>query len=70
MWLYLKYIFPKLFQYIIEHVQVSQSPERNDPLEEGDIDYEKVFQILADNGYNGDVGLEYTPSSKLSKFFV
>lgn len=48
---------------------MSQSPNRNEPLSDGEIDYENVFQILAENNYTGDVGLEYTPTGKLSKFF-
>jgi len=48
---------------ITGHIQIAQVPERDEPLNPGEINYGFVFQLLEDQGYTGYVGLEYTPKA-------
>ncbi|XP_050431354.1 putative hydroxypyruvate isomerase [Adelges cooleyi] len=43
------------------HIQIAQVPKRNEPNTPGEIDYKYIFQLLEDLGYNGWIGLEYSP---------
>lgn len=45
------------------HVQVASVPYRNEP-DEGEINYEYIFDLLQKVGYQGYIGLEYNPRSK------
>ena len=48
---------------ITGHIQVSQVPARDEPHHSGEIDYEYVFKLLENHGYNGWIGLEYSPKA-------
>ncbi|XP_065834110.1 putative hydroxypyruvate isomerase [Oscarella lobularis] len=48
----------------IGHVQVSQVPLRNEPNNEGEINYPFLFDFLCKIGYKGWIGCEYTPKGK------
>ena len=45
----------------IKHVQVAQTPSRNEVNAEGGVDYRKIFRHMISKGYSGFVGLEYKP---------
>ena len=45
----------------IGHVQVAQTPKRDQVDGAGGVDYSVVFRGLAERGYGGYVGLEYRP---------
>ncbi|XP_059620908.1 putative hydroxypyruvate isomerase [Phlebotomus argentipes] len=47
----------------VGHVQIAQVPHRNEPSTPGEIDYEYVLRMLAEEGYNGWVGCEYHPKT-------
>jgi hydroxypyruvate isomerase len=44
----------------IGHVQIADSPDRHEP-GTGEIDFRRLFGVLARLGYEGHVGLEYRP---------
>jgi hydroxypyruvate isomerase len=44
----------------IGHVQVADSPGRNQP-GTGELNYRYIFQTIAESGYTGMIGLEYDP---------
>lgn len=46
----------------IAHVQIADSPERHEP-GTGEINFRFVFEVLAQTGYDGYVGLEYQPTT-------
>jgi|LauGreDrversion2_3_1035106.scaffolds.fasta_scaffold00784_6 hydroxypyruvate isomerase len=46
---------------IIRHVQIADSPGRNEP-GTGSVDFAGVFEALIKNNYNGYIGLEYRPA--------
>uniref|UniRef100_A0A0P4W8T6 Putative hydroxypyruvate isomerase n=1 Tax=Scylla olivacea TaxID=85551 RepID=A0A0P4W8T6_SCYOL len=46
------------------HVQVSQPPNRSEPLSPGELDFTYIFQKLKAEGYKGFIGAEYVPSTK------
>lgn len=46
------------------HVQVAQATSRHEPSYEGQIDYNKVFATLKEEGYSGFIGCEYKPSGR------
>ncbi|XP_076307575.1 hydroxypyruvate isomerase-like protein Gip [Tachypleus tridentatus] len=50
----------ELLQYV-GHIQVSQVPNRDEPSASGEINYQYVFSLLKQLGYDGWIGLEYTP---------
>ena len=52
----------------IGHVQVADSPARNEP-GSGEINYPFVFKALDEAGYDGWVGLEYKPSGPTESTF-
>ena len=43
------------------HIQVSQVPGRGEPSSAGEINYDYVFQLLRELGYNKWIGCEYNP---------
>ena len=45
----------------IKHVQVAQTPKRNEVNAEGGVDYSKIFNHMISKNYGGFVGLEYKP---------
>lgn len=45
----------------IGHVQIAQAPLRNEPDTDGEINYKYVLKVLAHEGYNDWIGLEYKP---------
>ena len=67
----------------IEHVQVAQVreliesdsfnflkfevPDRHEPDSEGEINYKYVLSVLQKAGYNGYIGLEYSPAGKTTE---
>ena len=50
----------KLF---LGHIQIAQVPNRDEPFNLGEINYEFVFGLLEEIGYTGYVGLEYSPKA-------
>jgi hydroxypyruvate isomerase len=44
------------------HVQVSGHPRRSEP-DDGDLDYQRLFTVLDEVGYNGWIGCEYRPQT-------
>ena len=48
----------------IGHIQVSQVPNRGEPSTSGEINYQYIFQLLKDLGYNQWIGCEYHPQGK------
>ena len=51
-------------QKIIGHIQCSQVPLRNEPAEEGEINYPYVFREIDRLGYTEWVGCEYRPTGR------
>ena len=45
------------------HIQVAQVPNRDEPFNQGEINYQFVFGLLEEIGYSGYVGLEYCPKA-------
>jgi len=52
----------------IGHVQIADHPGRNEP-GTGDLDIAGYLNLLADNGYDGYIGLEYKPSGASADSF-
>jgi hydroxypyruvate isomerase len=52
----------------IGHVQVADVPDRHEP-GSGELDFEEIFGLLADNAYPGYIGLEYRPSRATAETF-
>ncbi|ALG11223.1 hydroxypyruvate isomerase family protein [Kibdelosporangium phytohabitans] len=50
------------------HVQIADAPGRNEP-GTGGLDFADLFERLADNGYDGHIGLEYKPSGASADSF-
>jgi len=48
----------------IGHIQIAQVPERGEPDTPGEINYQYVFSVLENLGYDGFIGLEYKPRGK------
>jgi len=46
---------------LIGHIQIAQVPGRNEPNSLGEINYEFVFNVIKDAGYNDWIGCEYKP---------
>lgn len=46
---------------LIGHVQFASIPHRHEP-DQGDVDYSEVLPWLAERGYRGHFGAEYTPA--------
>jgi len=51
------------FHPITGHIQIAQVPNRDEPFNLGEINYEFVFGLLEEIGYTGYVGLEYSPKA-------
>merc|ERR1712012_1087978 len=51
----------KDFLPIVGHVQIAQVPGRGEPDSAGEVNYRNVLATLDGQGYQGWVGLEYTP---------
>ncbi|KAF2878976.1 hypothetical protein ILUMI_27186 [Ignelater luminosus] len=52
----------KLIPYI-GHVQIAQVPNRNEPDTPGELNFQYIFEVLEENGYNDWIGLEYKPAA-------
>lgn len=52
----------------IGHIQVADSPARHQP-GTGEINYEYVYKVIDESGYDGWVGLEYNPSGRTEDSF-
>lgn len=59
--------FSRYFEYI-GHVQIADVPGRHQP-GTGEIQYNNIFTFMDKLGYNGYVGLEYTPQGKSDESF-
>ncbi|NHM31439.1 hydroxypyruvate isomerase family protein [Neobacillus terrae] len=57
----------KQFAEQVDHVQIADVPGRHEP-GTGEMDYQKIIHYL-NNTYNGQIGLEYTPSGKSEESF-
>ncbi len=51
---------------LVGHLQIASVPERHEP-DEGELNYEYLFQVLEDLGYDGWIGCEYRPRAGTSK---
>lgn len=49
---------------IIGHVQCSQVPVRNEPDEDGEVNYPFVFSAIDKLGYEGWIGADYRPRGR------
>lgn len=47
----------------VGHVQIAQVPDRHEPDTPGEINYKYVLSLLEQEGYDGYVGLEYSPKN-------
>lgn len=54
------------FKYILL-LQIAQVPGRNEPNTLGEINYEFVFKLIKDAGYNDWIGCEYKPIDGTNK---
>ena len=56
-------IIPNILKYsaLIGHYHVADNPGRNQP-GTGELNYRNIFAAIEKTGYNGFVGLEYTPT--------
>lgn len=61
------FLFKKYFEYI-DHIQIADSPERNQP-GTGEMDYGSIFKAIHEIGYKGQIGLEYTPQGTSEESF-
>lgn len=43
------------------HIQIAQTPHRQSPGTEGEINYRYILKLLEELGYDGYIGLEYNP---------
>ncbi|XP_076388292.1 hydroxypyruvate isomerase-like protein Gip isoform X2 [Megachile rotundata] len=43
------------------HIQIAQVPHRHEPNTPGEINYKYILSTLEQEGYNGYIGLEYSP---------
>lgn len=50
----------KKYKDRIGHVQIADNPGRHEP-GTGEINYDNIFRMLAEEGYDGFIGLEYIP---------
>jgi hydroxypyruvate isomerase len=50
----------------VAHIQVADSPDRGEP-GTGEINYRYVFEAIEGLGYEGFVGLEYTPTTEATE---
>lgn len=53
----------------IGHLQIADVPGRNEP-GTGEINYDNVFKAIESTGYDGFVGLEYSPKGKSEDSFA
>jgi hydroxypyruvate isomerase len=44
--------------------EVAQVPDRHEPDSGGEINYDHVFGVIRDSGYQGWIGLEYKPEAR------
>lgn len=51
------------------HIQVADSPGRNEP-GTGELNYRYIFQAIEASGYSGAIGLEYNPSDSSEASFT
>ncbi len=47
----------------IKHIHVADVPGRHEP-GTGELNYENIFSVIDDSGYNGYIGFEFTPVSE------
>lgn len=45
----------------IAHIQIASVPGRNEPDDQGELNYTYIFKLLEHLGYNGWIGCEYRP---------
>ncbi|RXM35005.1 putative hydroxypyruvate isomerase [Acipenser ruthenus] len=43
------------------HIQIAQVPDRNEPDSQGEVNFQYLFSLLEEMGYQGYVGCEYRP---------
>lgn len=46
---------------LIDHIQIAQVPNRNEPDSPGEVNYGYIFNLLEELGYKGYIGCEYAP---------
>lgn len=47
----------------VGHVQIAQASNRHEPNVPGELDYNYIFGLLKDLGYDDWIGCEYTPKN-------
>lgn len=47
----------------VGHIQIAQVPHRHEPDTPGEIDYKYILSLLENKGYQGYIGLEYSPAA-------
>jgi 2-dehydrotetronate isomerase len=50
----------------VGHLQVASVPDRNEP-DQGELDYDYLFGVIEELGYNGWIGCEYRPRAGTSE---
>jgi len=53
----------------VGHIQIASVPERNEP-DRGELDYDYVFDLIDELGYDGWIGCEYRPRAGTSEGLV
>jgi hydroxypyruvate isomerase len=59
----------KLRKYLgknVGHLQVASVPDRNEP-DQGELNYDHLFGLIEELGYNGWIGCEYRPKAETSE---
>lgn len=51
----------KTYFPLIGHIQIAQVPDRNEPDSQGEVNFQYLFSLLEEMGYQGYVGCEYRP---------
>lgn len=59
--------FEQYFEYI-GHIQIADTPGRHEP-GTGEMHFENIFRMIELSGYDGFVGLEYTPKGRSEDSF-
>lgn len=48
---------------MVGHIQIAQVPDRSEPHNPGELNYEYLLKMIRENGYDDWIGLEYIPKN-------
>ena len=57
-----------LYCTYLGHIQISQIPERNEPSDDGKINFTSFFKMVKEVGYDGYVAGEYYASGEYKSY--